>query len=229
MNGFFITGTDTEIGKTFVTSHLAALLKKKKVDVGVFKPMMSGTKIDDPISDAMQLKTFSGVSDSLEEIAPYTFLEPVSPYIAQKLHKTSIEKRHLVEKWNDIKPKHDCFLIEGAGGLYVPYTDDCMVSNFVKETKLPLIIVGRANLGTVNHLLLTVHYAKTEGLPIKGIILNGGNGEKAGIAEKTNKWMLDAFTDIPVLGVIPKFTNESLEERLTIIEQQLDMETLLGE
>ncbi|HSH26114.1 MAG TPA: dethiobiotin synthase [Massilibacterium sp.] len=228
MNGFFITGTDTEIGKTFVTSHLAALLHQKGYDIGVFKPMMSGTKIDDPESDAMQLKTYSQVKDELTEIAPFTFLEPVAPYIAQKLHRKTITKQQLVDKWNKIKKKHDLFLVEGAGGLYVPYTDDCFVSDFAQETKLPLLIVGRANLGTVNHLLLTIHYAKTLGLPIKGIILNGGHGEKADIAEKTNQWMLDAFTDIPVLGVIPSFTNESLEERLVIIEKHVDIQALLN-
>ena len=90
MNGFFVTGTDTDVGKTIISSGLAAVLKEKKIDVGVFKPLLSGIARENPASDTSLLKQLSQTSLSYEEITPFEFKEPLAPYVAGKLEGKSV-------------------------------------------------------------------------------------------------------------------------------------------
>ncbi|GAB7388893.1 dethiobiotin synthase [Bacillaceae bacterium] len=201
--GLFVTATDTEIGKTFVTAGLAALLREQGVDVGVFKPLMSGARRDDPGSDAYILKTMSGDPSPLAAITPFQFDEPLSPYVAAQRQGRSLALREVIQAWESVKDEHDFFLVEGVGGLAVPAGERWLVADLAKAIGFPLLIVARPDLGTINHTLLTIHFARSYGLEIAGVVVNGLREESQGVAERTNPKVIEEFSGVPVLGVIP--------------------------
>jgi dethiobiotin synthetase len=227
--GFFITGTDTDIGKTFTTAGLAGSLRELGIDVGVFKPMMSGVKREDPTSDAYLLKQLSKDEHSLEVINPFQFDEPLAPYLASKRAGKLISIEEILQKWEDIKNTHDCYLVEGAGGLAVPLGGSFLVSDLARAIGFPLIIIARPSLGTVNHTLLTIHYAKSMGLKVAGVIINGLKEEQTGVAEQTNPSLIEEFSGIPVIGVIPWVKQPTSEKIIQSIKQNVDIQKLVIE
>ncbi|MTT32356.1 dethiobiotin synthase [Terrilactibacillus sp. BCM23-1] len=224
--GFFITGTDTEIGKTFVTAGLAAVLRNKGYDVGLFKPLMSGERRESKTSDAYLLKWMSQVDDALEEINPFQFDEPLAPALAQERAGTDYRLDDVMDAWDHLSAKHKSMLVEGAGGITVPYGPHFNVVDVAKRIQLPLLIVARPNLGTVNHILLTIHYAKANGLQVAGIIFNGL--KKVGLAEQTNPGLLKQMTDVPLLGSIP-WTDRKCDRAhvISLFHEHLNIDALI--
>lgn len=227
MNGFFITATDTDVGKTIVAGGMAGVLRAKGYDVGVYKPVQSGHLANHGDGDAARLQALSRVEDSLEEICPYAAIEPLAPALALKRSRQRITLQDLRRHYEQLAKKHDVMLIEGAGGLAVPYVEDGLVVDAAVMFNLPVIIVARPNLGTVNHTLLTISYAKQYDLQIAGVILSGYGRESAGIAEKNNPSMIEQYSGVPVLGVIPHIENpRSREQVLSVMEQSIEWSKL---
>ncbi|MED1470723.1 dethiobiotin synthase [Bacillus salipaludis] len=227
-NGIFITGTDTDVGKTIISSGIAAVLKEQQLDVGVFKPLLSGILREDPRSDTSLLKQLSKSSLSYEEITPYVFKEPLAPYVAAKLEGKSVRMEEVLCHWEKIKEKHEFFIVEGAGGISVPLGEQFLVSDLIKELELPIVIVARPNLGTVNHIFLTVQYAKSLGLTIAGIVLNGIS-EQPDLAEKTNPKLIEELCGVPILGITPKLRDLTLENIKNMVKEHIDVTLLLQE
>ena len=227
MKGIFITGTDTDVGKTFVTAGLANVLKEKGLDVGVFKPLLSGINREDETSDTFLLKKMSQTSLTLEEITPFQFREPLAPLVAQRLEGTvPVTLDDVLNHWNLIKQQHDFFLIEGAGGISVPLGESFLVSDLMKALDIPVLIVTRPNLGTLNHTFLTVQYAKKLGLNILGIVINGIRNQPD-IVEKTNAELMEEICGVPLLGIIPRIESQSSEAIYEAVLEYLDLTTLL--
>jgi dethiobiotin synthetase len=227
--GLFVTGTDTGIGKTFVGGGIAGVLRKQGVDVGVFKPMLSGVKRDDPFSDTSILKKMSGDNNPADQITPYQFDEPLAPYVAAQREGRKISIEEVMESWNNIKANHDFFLVEGAGGLTVPFGENYLAADVAKAIGFPLLIVARAGLGTVNHTLLTVQFAKSIGLEIAGIVINGLKEELQGAAEQTNPALIEQFSGIPVLAVIPWLETSDYGYIIELIHDLIPIEKFLEE
>ncbi|WP_156290662.1 dethiobiotin synthase [Oceanobacillus salinisoli] len=219
--GLFITGTDTGIGKTFVTAGISSSLKKQGVDVGVFKPMLSGEDRNNQGSDAWILKTMAEDRNSIEQITPFQFKEPLSPYQAAKQEGRKVSLDDIMFAWDKIRFKHDFFLVEGAGGLAVPLGENYLVADLAKEIGFPLVIVARPNLGTINHTLLTISYAQQQGLEILGIIINGVNEKTEDPSVETNAETISEFTDVPVLGEIPRVQTPNQETICKAIENHV--------
>lgn len=225
--GLFITGTDTGIGKTFVGGGIAGVLRKRGKDVGVFKPMLSGVSRQDPMSDTNLLKNISGDHNTLEQITPFQFDEPLAPYIAAKRTGQSISLDAVMDEWEMIKDTHEYFIVEGAGGLGVPFGEDYVAADIAREIGFPLLIVARTGLGTVNHVWLTVQVAKNMGLHIAGIILNNINEKNQGIAEQTNPGLIEEVTNIPVLAVLPIFSSTHHEYIIEKMDEFISINKLL--
>ncbi|AUJ24142.1 ATP-dependent dethiobiotin synthetase BioD 1 [Virgibacillus dokdonensis] len=200
MKGIFITGTDTDVGKTVIASGIAATLKEKNMDVGVFKPLLSGISRNHANSDTSLLKHMSQTSLTHAEITPYEFSQPLAPSVAAQLEDKEICMQAVLDHWEKIKDRHDFFIVEGAGGISVPLGKDFLVSDLAIALKLPILIVARPNLGTVNHTYLTVYYAKQVGIPIVGIVINGKSNQP-NIDEITNPKLMEDMCGVPVLGV----------------------------
>jgi dethiobiotin synthetase len=206
VTGLFITGTDTGAGKTVAAGSIAAYWRAAGVDVGVMKPAETGcrTKDGDLVpADASFLKKVSGASDLLDEICPYRFAEPVAPAVAAKRAGTRIDKRLILKRYMELAARHEFMLVEGAGGLLVPLSGKYLCADLVADMGLPIVIVGRLGLGTINHTLLTVEAARARGLEVYGIILNQCRPGVGGVAEATNPQVIRELSGIGRVFTLP--------------------------
>lgn len=169
--GILITGTDTDVGKTFVSCLIAKELKESGVRVGVMKPAESDCTDNIP-KDSLALKEASGTDTDINIINPYRFKEAISPNVAAHKEGIEIDIDHLIENYKTISDNHDRVIIEGSGGLMVPFNDKHTIIDLALEFDWNVIIVAASKLGVLNHTFLTVYTARQMGLNLKGIVLN---------------------------------------------------------
>ncbi len=197
---YFITATDTGAGKTFVASSIARALRLKGVDVGVMKPVESGCAVIDGSlvpEDAVALKAASASADTIEEICPYRLSQPLSPHLAARLSGVKIDFEVIKSGYRELSARHELMLVEGAGGLLAPLTDDKTVADLVIALGLPVIIAATSRLGVINHTLLTVEAARNRGIEVRAIILNG-NSEAVDGSMKYNSKEIERITGLRV-------------------------------
>ncbi len=206
MKAFFVTGTDTGVGKTIVTSAITAYCSlKKHLDVGVMKPFESGLPAlagDDASGDALLLKEASGSRDALSVIRPYAFEAPLAPEAASEREHVEIDIAVVDAIYRRLAQSHDVLFVEGAGGILAPIRRDFFFIDLVKDWKIPVLIVSRLGLGTINHTLLTCRYLHHEGVAVAGVVLNDTD-DAADPAKGHNTEMLSRYLDAPLLGVFP--------------------------
>lgn len=195
--GIFITGTDTGVGKTVVSVGIASSLQKRGIDVGVMKPIQCGG------DDAEFLKKNLQLKDELSLINTYYAKGPFVPTVAFRKASLEIDPSRIIANFNQLKERHQFVVVEGVGGLLVPIKEDYFVSDLVLDLGLPLIIVSRPGLGTINHTLLTLKTARECGLEVIGVIINSLDPRRAGIPEKTNPGMIEKLGAVTVLGIVP--------------------------
>ncbi len=198
MPGYFITGTDTGVGKTYVTCYLAEKLRRAGADVGVMKPISTGPAAED---DALYLKKKLKLDDPLELINPIHLKRPLAPYPAAKLERKKLDLKKIFKAYKELEKRHDTVLVEGIGGVAVPITKDYFVIDLIKEMKLPAIVVARAGLGTINHTMLTLGALLDQHIAVSGIIINGFRGKE--LSEKTNAEVIEKISGVPVLEKLP--------------------------
>jgi dethiobiotin synthetase len=210
----FVTGTDTGVGKTTVTSGLAAALLRRGLSVGVFKPAETGCSPGPDGSlqpeDACRLKFFSECRLDLKTICPYALHEPLAPLVAAQRQYTDIDLDEIRRCHQTVTAIHDVTLIEGAGGLLVPITKTATYADVAAQLGGPLLVVVGSRLGAINHALLTVRYAQTIGLRVCGYVVNFLAAHPDTAAE-TNVNVLSEWLG-PPLGVIPHLGELSLTE-----------------
>lgn len=203
-NGIFITGTDTGVGKTIFSAALAKLLKDKGVNVGVMKPVTTGcNELEGRLvsADAELLAWSAGIQVS-PEIAPYLLKEPIAPSAAAEMEHTKIEFSRIVAAYHRLSEEHDFVIVEGAGGLMVPLAGGLLVADLVKLLALPLLVVARPGLGTVNHTILTCFVARELGLDIRGTVINNFP-DYPDSAESTAPHLIDSLSGVPLLARLP--------------------------
>jgi dethiobiotin synthetase len=225
VNGFFVVGTDTGVGKTVVTAGLALAFAARGLSVGVAKPVQSGQLALDPDGDAMQLKRLAGLPQDASDIVRHAFAEPLAPLVAARRAGVAVHPSELVEFVRHVAAGRDVVLVEGAGGLLVPIAESWTIADLAVALGLPVLIVARAGLGTVNHTLLTLRVAEAEGLVCAGVVLNG-NGDDASVP--TNAGLIESFGGVPVLGRLPWHEGElSSASLLASVERHIDVQRLL--
>ncbi|HET6419082.1 MAG TPA: dethiobiotin synthase [Geobacteraceae bacterium] len=220
--GVFITGTDTGVGKTVVTAVLAKLLRDRGFKAGVMKPVTSGCAVAGGkliSEDAELLKWASATRSPDADIAPYLLREPLAPSVSAAIDGVNIQFDAILHSFLRLTAANDFVLVEGAGGLMVPLTENRLVSDLIRVLDLPLIIVARPNLGTVNHTLMTCFCAKRMDIEVKGIII-GNYPENPGTAEVYAASMIEEFSGVPVLGVFPHIESEN---------QKMQVEGIIGQ
>lgn len=205
----FITGTDTGVGKTAVTAALAAFLWKKSLVTGVIKPFQTGTELEG-LSDAEFIYKFLGRDCVLSEVSPCRLRAPLSPYRAAAIEGVDIPLEDIVERTRDYISRNEVTLVEGAGGLCVPVTRSYMMADLAVDLDAPMIIVTRPGLGTLNHTVLSLEYARQRGARVLGVVINGFP-EPADLASATNPAVLRDVFSVDILGVIPHFPGLDVE------------------
>jgi len=208
--GIFITGTDTGVGKTIVSAALAFVLRERGVRVGVMKPVTSGCIERDGVlvsEDAELLAAGAGITVT-DEVAPYLLREPVAPAVAAEKEGVRIEFSRILAAYHRLADSYDFVIVEGAGGLMVPLAGGLLVADLAKLLALPLLVVARPSLGTVNHTLLTCFAARQLELPVRGVVVNNFP-ENPGLAESTAPHMIDSLSGAPLLGRFPHIDADS--------------------
>lgn len=216
--GIFIAGTDTAVGKTRVAGGLAAVMRGRGIDVGVFKPFESG--IAGGHEDYRYLKKMAGVDDPDDGICPYRFEEALAPAVAAQRAGRGIHWRQVTDGFKALAAKHSFMIVEGCGGLLVPLAPGKTNIDLIHACGFSVLLVARLGLGTLNHTLLSLEYLKTQKIPCIGVVLNQTTPEK-GIAEETNPKILSELAS-PILGVIPfmkNFASQPFENLLSTVDK----------
>lgn len=209
----FITGTGTDVGKTYV----AGLLVKKLYTAGrraaYFKAAMSGNSrcADGSLvpGDALWVKEFSGISQSLESMCPYVYESAVSPHLAAKLEGNPIEFPKVLEQFDRICNSHEFVTIEGSGGICCPLRWDGQrigLSDLIRARGLKSLLVAEAGLGTINAVVLSVEYMRAHKLPIRGILFN--RYEQGNRLHEDNKRMCEEMTGLKIVACIGEGSTE---------------------
>jgi dethiobiotin synthetase len=229
MKSLFITGTDTDVGKTYVTAGLAVTLRKMGIDVGIMKPFAAGTpqKKGFKSEDVEILSKSAQVSDPENLMNPQFFKMAASPYTASKSLKVKVNVNSVLSSFKKLSKLHSMLLVEGMGGIMTPILKNYFVTNLIKDMKIPTVIVTRSKVGTVNHTIMTCKMCEKYKIPIKGIIIN--NFDSDGYQIKTLKRDLQSLTGVPILGTIPYIENLSDDSLYKNFKKNIDMKSLLSQ
>ncbi len=188
----FVTGTDTGVGKTFVTALLARALRASGHDTIALKPLCSGDR-----SDAGTLRSACDNELALDTVNPFWFRAPLAPLVAARMENRIVSLQSLCDWFQAASAGRKSVLVEGAGGWLAPVADHVTVADLCAAFDLPVILVAANRLGCVNHILLTLDSIRARGLECPGIILNAPGGTDD--SSSTNRALLEEFTDVPVL------------------------------
>jgi len=224
----FIAGTDTDVGKTYVTAGLAVTLRKMGIDVGVMKPFAAGIpqRKGFKSEDVEILATAAQVTDPELLLNPQFFPIMASPYTALKNLKIKPNISLILKQFKKLSKLHSMLLVEGMGGIMTPILQNYFVTNLIKDMKLPTLIVTRTRVGAINHAIMTCKMCEKYKIPIKGIIIN--NFDVDGYRVKELKRDLENLTQIPVLGSVPFIDDMSDHSLYRIFKKNIDMKSLLN-
>lgn len=226
MKHLFITGTDTDIGKTFVTAGIAFTLKKMGKDVGIMKPFAAGTpkKSGYKSEDVQILSKAAQVNDDEKLINPYFFPIPSSPFTAIKNLGIKFDIEKVLNSFKQLSSLHNILLVEGIGGVMTPILKDYFVTNLIKEMNLDTILITSSRIGTINHTIMTCKMCQTYDLKIHGIIIN--TLDRNGYPIDNLKRDIEELTTIPVLGSIPYMNDFDLERLSEIVKNNIPIKSL---
>jgi dethiobiotin synthetase len=214
IRGVFVTGTDTDVGKTVIAAGLTAALRRRGLKAVYFKPMQSGCpeaggKLIP--TDAAWARDLTGLLEPLEILTPITLRLPLAPGVAAAREGVAVDLGRIVQAIQELASRYEFFVVEGAGGLYVPLIDTgFLVLDLIAWLGLPLLVVARAGLGTINHTALTVMAARRHGVEVAGIVLNRG-AATPNLAEQTNPAVIEALTGRPILARVPEISDLNTE------------------
>lgn len=205
--GIFITGTGTDIGKTYVSGLIVKKLKEAGKNAAYYKAAMSGNECGEdgkPIpGDAMWVKRVSGISQSAQSMCPYVYRAAVSPHLASRLENNPIKMEVIKAGYEKLRGEYEYITVEGSGGIVCPISFDgekIWLEDVISRLGLSSIIVADAGLGTINSVVLTVKYMQSKNLGVKGIIFNrfhAGN-----VMEEDNIKMCEYMTGVKVIGLV---------------------------
>lgn len=205
----FVTGTGTEIGKTYVAGLLVKKLHEAGEKSAYYKAAMSGNDKDADGNlipgDAKFVKELAGIDQDLNEMCPYIYERAYSPHLAAQIEGNPVHLDYVVEKLRDLEKKYDYITLEGSGGILCPLRfddEEIYLEDFVKKAKLSSIIVADAGLGTINNLVLTAFYMKEKGMKVKGIIFN--NFIPGDVLQEDNIKMCEHMSGLKVLACVKK-------------------------
>lgn len=225
MDSFFIAGTDTDVGKTWITVGLARTLKKNGLDVGVMKPFAAGIPDGTPFqsSDVRHLMEAAGVSDDVSLVNPQFYPIPASPYTAGINLGSNVDVGLVLKSYEKLIHIHDMVLVEGMGGIMTPILKDYFVYDLIRKLDIPVILIARNRIGTINHTLMSAKICRDCGITIRGIIINDID---EGYATSDLKRDLEALTGVAVLGVIPNIDAFDYDVLATTVAENIDIASL---
>lgn len=229
MRGFFVTGTDTGVGKTVISAILINILKLQGLKTCAMKPFETGVLKEGGAlipSDGLFLKDMANMEESLNFVTPVILEKPLAPMVAAEMEGVDINIEVVWKAYNFLKKRYEAIVVEGVGGLLVPIKTGYFVADLIKDFGLPVIVVSRPGLGTINHTLLTLRELILRELPVRGIIFNYSSPPEGTLAEETNPSVLSRLTDVPVIGVIPYLKSFDPHTLICVARKNLNLKLL---
>ena len=199
--GIFITGTDTGVGKTFVSALLIKALQKHGINAGYLKSVATGVE-NGICEDVDFIKRHTHISDPVSSVCPITLKMPASPYASARAEGREVDVKHIVKACLDGLKRYDCMVVEGVGGLLVPLNEKQTVRDLLVELSLPVLVVSRPGLGTVNHSLLTLECLRDIGAEVLGFV-TCGKYDSSDPTISGNPGIIEQFSQKAFLGHIP--------------------------
>ena len=226
MTSLFVTGTDTNVGKTCITAGIVSYLSKMNVDVGVMKPFASGYKatVNSVSDDVKILMKYSRVNDPIDLVNPYFFEIPTSPYDACKQLNLEIDLSRVIDSYKQLVSIHDVVVVEGIGGIMTPISKNYFVSDLISDLQMNTIIVTGSKVGTVNHLMLTYQHAKEKNLCLNGFVINQNVSD--GYESSNLKQQIIDLTGKTVYGTIPYQKSFNIESYIENFSNFIDISRL---
>lgn len=212
--GIFVTGTGTDIGKTYVTGLIVKKLRDSGLNAGYYKAAISGAekgpKGELLPGDALYVNKVAGIGETTENLVSYVYLEAVSPHLAAKINHEPIDFNKVKEAFDWAIAKYDYLTMEGSGGIICPLrwdnTEHVIIDDLIKRLDLGALVVADAGLGTINSAVLTIEHLQFRHILVKGVILN--NFHPGDLMEEDNKVMIEEITGIPVIATVKKGDTE---------------------
>ncbi|KMT20979.1 dethiobiotin synthase [Clostridium cylindrosporum] len=214
IKGIFITATGTDVGKTYITTQITKKLRENNINAGYYKAALSGARVENNKvieCDCLDVLDASSIKGECEEFVSYIFETPVSPHLASRLENKSIKLNKIKDDFNRLKEKYEYITVEGSGGIVCPISledETIMLTDIVKLLDLDIIVVAPSDLGTINSTVLTVEYARNQGINVKGIIMNYYDSDN--FVHVDNKKALEFITGVSVIGLVEKDGNLSM-------------------
>ena len=205
--GLFITGTGTDLGKTYIAGLIVKKLADAKQSAAYYQAAMSGNdrRADGSLipGDALFVQKTAGISQPLEEMCPYVYEHAYSPHLASRIEGHPVQMDVVKAGYYKVCSAYDFVTMEGSGGILCPICFDeakIQLEDVIRELHLPSILIADAGLGTINSVVLTVEYMKAKNLPVKGIIYNHYHGND--VMEDDNIFMCEYMTGLPTLAKV---------------------------
>ena len=227
--GIFITGTDTEVGKSIASAAIAMLLKRAGHSVGVMKPVTSGCIERDGrlVSLDAELLCFGAGTELTPDCAPYLLRAPLAPAVAASMEGVRIDFKVIRDAYLRLCEQFEYVVVEGAGGLMVPVAGGLLMSDLALHLGLPIAVVARPGLGTVNHTLLTTFSARAMGLEVKGVIINR-YPEHPGPAEECAPHLIASLSGSMLLGTFPEVAGDDDRSLVEGVVDRLEQDPATG-
>ncbi|MCR5439659.1 MAG: dethiobiotin synthase [Selenomonas sp.] len=219
----FITGTGTDIGKTYVTALIVKKLRDAGLNGGYYKAALSGAVRDEggelQPGDALYVKKVAGIGEEASNLVSYIYEEAVSPHLAAKINREPINFGRVEADYRRAKEKYEYLTMEGSGGIICPLRWDesqhMVLDDLVKHLNLGVLIVADAGLGTINSAVLTIEHLRARGIPIRGIVFN--NYLPQDIMQEDNARMIEEMTGVKVLAYVKK-GDRDLDIRVEVLK-----------
>lgn len=230
--GLFIAGTDTEVGKTYLSAVLVGLLKRLGRKAGYLKPVGSGAvdRASGPVSpDALFVVEQTGLASQAKDLCLILAKAPLAPAEALVLEGKILDWLALLttcrQRLETARAAGEVVIVEGVGGLLVPLSPKHLVADLIEALGLPVLVVSRPSLGTINHSLLTLNELVRRGCPVAGFVFSGP-GDQA--LDQANARWIEAFSQTRFRGWLPERRGASWEKVLDLAEASLDLKGLPG-
>lgn len=233
--GIFVTGTDTNVGKSLVACAVVRLLREQGIDAVGFKPVATG-EVGGSWGDAVALYEASGACEPIEKICPLRFALPLAPTIAAAREGIEPNMNLARSVFAHLCERHAAVIVEGVGGILVPLDRYTLVLDFAAQIGFPLLIVCRAELGTINHTLLTIRESERCKLQVAGVIMNITHPMDAGLAAAA-KEEIERISGSKVIATVPFLGHEDdpdapsaglVARAVATLVKQVDFRSLLG-
>ena len=201
-NTFFITGTDTSVGKTYVCARLLEFLKSKNIQAGYQKWVATGADAEVPedVDLCLDAAEISIDSELIDELAPYRFRFPASPHLAAEMEDRIVEPGVIIENYQKLAVKYKWLIVEGVGGIMVPLRRDLLLVDLLAQLRPSILVVSRSGLGTLNHTLLTLEALRKRDIPVLGIVFSDPEIQEDERVVEDNMRTIEEIGQVRVFG-----------------------------